>query len=290
MPLQKEDFKGLLKTMNGLPVTIRLLDPPLHEFLPTLEEVLRDIFEMKLAGKTEGLAEKEEVLKKVKELMEVNPMIGHRGIRLGTTNPEIYEMQIRAFLEATAEVIKEGIKTHAEVMIPNVTEVNELIHLRKTVIEPVRAEVEKKYGIKVPFMYGTMVECVRAALTADKIATEAEFFSFGTNDLTQGTFSYSREDCEQKFLPKYVELKILPANPFEVLDRPGVGQVMKIGVEKGRSTRPELQVGICGEHGGEPSSIEWCHMIGLNYVSCSSYRIPIARIAAAQAQIRHPRD
>ena len=245
---------------------------------------------MKLAGKTEGLAEKEFVLKKVKELMEVNPMIGHRGIRLGTTNPEIYEMQIRAFLEATAEVIKEGIKTHAEVMIPNVTEVNELTHLRKTVIEPVQKEVEEKYGFKIPFMYGTMVECVRAALTADKIATEAQFFSFGTNDLTQGTFSYSREDSENKFIPKYVELKILPANPFEVLDRPGVGEVMRIAVEKGRKTRPELLVGICGEHGGEPSSIEWCHMIGLNYVSCSAFRIPIARVAAAQAQIAHPRD
>ena len=198
-------------------------------------------------------------------------------------------MQIRAFLEATAEVIKEGVPTHAEVMIPNVTDVNELIHLRKTVIEPVRAEVEAKYGIKVPFMYGTMVECVRAGLTADKIATEAEFFSFGTNDLTQGTFSYSREDCENKFLPKYVDLKILPANPFEILDRPGVGEVMRIAVNKGRQTRPELIVGICGEHGGEPSSIEWCHLIGLNYVSCSAYRIPVARIAAAQAQIRHPK-
>ncbi|GAB1221386.1 hypothetical protein ENUP19_0340G0030 [Entamoeba nuttalli] len=290
MPLQKQDFIGLLKTMNGLPVTVRLLDPPLHEFLPTLEELMREIFEMKLSGKTEGLAEKEVVLKKVKELMEVNPMIGHRGIRLGTTNPEIYEMQIRAFLEATAEVIKEGVKTHAEIMIPNVTEVNELINLRKNVLEPVHEEVEKKYGIKVPFMYGTMVECVRAALTADKIATEASFFSFGTNDLTQGTFSYSREDSENKFIPKYVELKILPANPFEILDRPGVGEVMRIAVTKGRQTRPELLVGICGEHGGEPSSIEWCHMIGLNYVSCSSYRIPVARIAAAQAQIRHPRE
>ncbi|ELP91326.1 pyruvate, phosphate dikinase, putative [Entamoeba invadens IP1] len=290
MPLQKEDFRGLLTTMNGLPVTIRLLDPPLHEFLPTLEELMREIFEMKLANKTEGLADKERVMRKVKELMEVNPMIGHRGIRLGTTNPEIYEMQIRAFLEATAEVIKAGIKTHAEIMIPNVTEVNELIHLRKTVLDRVHKEVETKYGIKVPFMYGTMVECVRAALTADKIATEAEFFSFGTNDLTQGTFSYSREDCENKFLPKYVELKILPANPFEILDRPGVGEVMKIGVERGRKTRPDLIVGICGEHGGEPSSIEWCHMIGLNYVSCSSFRIPVARIAAAQAQIRHPKN
>jgi pyruvate,orthophosphate dikinase len=290
MPLQKADFKGLLKVMNGKPVTVRLLDPPLHEFLPTLETLLREIFEAKLAGKTEGIAEKEVMLKKVKELMEVNPMIGHRGIRLGTTNPEIYKMQITAFLEAVAESIKEGVPTHAEVMIPNVTEVNELTHLRKTILDPVHEEVEKKYGMKVPFMYGTMVECVRAALTADKIATEASFFSFGTNDLTQGTFSYSREDCEQKFLPKYVELKILPANPFEVLDRPGVGQVMKIAVEKGRQTRKDLIVGICGEHGGEPSSIEWCHMIGLNYVSCSAFRIPVARIAAAQAQITHPRD
>jgi pyruvate,orthophosphate dikinase len=287
LPLQKSDFIGILKAMAPLPVTIRLLDPPLHEFLPSIEVLVREIYEIKLAGKTEGIEQKEKLLKKVKELTEINPMIGHRGIRLGITHPEIYEMQIQAIVEAGAECIKEGVNAHIEIMIPNVTDVNELIFCREKMITPVRERVEAKYGFKVPFLYGTMIECVRAALTSAKIASECQFFSFGTNDLTQGTFSYSREDCEQKFLPKYVELDILPANPFEILDRPGVGEVMKISVERGRQTRPELKVGICGEHGGEPSSIEWCHIIGLNYVSCSPFRIPIARVAAAHAALAH---
>jgi pyruvate,orthophosphate dikinase len=286
LPLQRQDFIDIFTAMSPLPVTVRLLDPPLHEFLPSLEVVLREIYEMKLKGATAAdIAPKERVLKKVKELMEVNPMIGHRGIRLGVTNPEIYEMQIKAIIEAGAQCIKDKKEIHVEIMLPNVTDVNELTYMREKVVAPLSEQVEKETGIKVPFMYGTMVECVRAAMTAAKVAKEAEFFSFGTNDLTQGTFSYSREDVEQKFIPKYVELKILANNPFEVLDREGVGRVMDIAVKEGRTTRPKLKVGICGEHGGEPASIEWCHIIGLDYVSCSAFRIPVARLAAAQAAI-----
>jgi pyruvate,orthophosphate dikinase len=285
--LQRKDFVDIFKAMSPLPVTVRLLDPPLHEFLPSLEVTLREIYEAKLKGdqKPEWFAHKERVLKKIKELMEVNPMIGHRGIRLGITNPEIYEMQIRAIIEAGAILVKENVEFHAEIMMPNVTDLNELTFMKEKVVDPVTAQVEAESGVKVPFMYGSMIECVRAAMTASKIATLSEFFSFGTNDLTQGTFSYSREDVEQKFIPKYVEYKILPANPFEILDRSGVGRVMDIAVKEGRQTRPNLKVGICGEHGGEPSSIEWCHLIGLNYVSCSAFRIPTARVAAAHSAL-----
>jgi pyruvate,orthophosphate dikinase len=245
---------------------------------------------MKLKGEPEEkIKEKEVILEKVKELMEVNPMIGHRGIRLGITHPEIYEMQMRAVLEAGAHLMKANVPFQVEVMLPNLTDVNELIWMRTNVIDPLVKKVAEETGCTVPFKYGTMVECVRAALTAGKVAEVAEFFSFGTNDLTQGTFSYSREDAEQKFIPAYVEKKILPANPFEILDRPGVGRVMDIAVQEGRKTRPNLKVGICGEHGGEPSSIEWCHMIGLTYVSCSAFRVPIARLAAAHAAIKNPK-
>lgn len=268
---------------------MRLLDPPLHEFLPSLEVVLREIYEMKLKNASaQELAPKERVLKKVKELMEVNPMIGHRGIRLGITHPDIYAMQMRAILEAGAILMKKNIEPHIELMLPNLTDVNELIYMRQHVVDPLIKEVEKETGVVVPFAYGTMVECVRAAMTAAKAATVAEFFSFGTNDLTQGTFSYSREDVENKFIPAYVSKKILAANPFEILDREGVGRVMDIAVKEGRTTRPKLKVGICGEHGGEPSSIEWCHIIGLDYVSCSAFRIPVARLAAAHAAILNP--
>jgi pyruvate,orthophosphate dikinase len=288
LPLQRKDFIDIFTAMVGLPVTVRLLDPPLHEFLPTLEVVLRDIYEMKLKGESEEkIAPKERILKKIKELAEVNPMIGHRGIRLGITHPEIYEMQIRALMQAGAQCIKDKVDIHFEIMMPNVTDVNEIIFMKEHVVDPVVIEVEKETGIKVPFMYGTMIECVRACMTAAKIAKVAEFFSFGTNDLSQGTFSYSREDVEQKFIPAYIAKKILPANPFEILDREGVGRVMDIAVKEGRATRPNLKVGICGEHGGEPSSIEWCHIIGLDYVSCSSFRIPVARLAAAHAAINN---
>ena len=288
LPLQRKDFVEIFSTMSPLPVTVRFLDPPLHEFLPSLEVVLRKVYEMKMAGApAEEIAKEERTLNKVKELMEVNPMIGHRGIRLGITHPEIYEMQMRAVLEAACDCHDKGIETHVEVMLPNLTDVNELIYMRKNIVDPIVAEIEKERGFRPPFMYGTMVECVRAALTAYKVAEVAEFFSFGTNDLTQGTFSYSREDVEQKFIPQYLKYGILPANPFEKLDRLGVGRVMKIAVEEGRKTRPNLKCGICGEHGGEPSSIEWCHIIGLNYVSCSAYRIPVARLAAAHAAINN---
>eukprot|EP01106_Pelomyxa_sp_JSP_P007363 TRINITY_DN2211_c0_g1_i2.p2 TRINITY_DN2211_c0_g1~~TRINITY_DN2211_c0_g1_i2.p2 ORF type:complete len:318 (-),score=135.82 TRINITY_DN2211_c0_g1_i2:58-1011(-) len=299
LPLQKKDFVDIFTVMSPYPVTVRFLDPPLHEFLPSLEVVLREMYELKLKAvvKPQGLedpefkaayAHKERVFKKVKELMEVNPMIGHRGIRLGITHPEIYAMQMKAILEATAECIKAGKEVHVELMLPNLTDVNELIWMKEHVLDPVLKEVEEMYKMKVPYMYGTMVECVRAALTAAKVASVAEFFSFGTNDLSQGTFSYSREDVENKFMPKYVEYRILPANPFEILDRSGVGRVMDIAVKEGRTTRPKLKCGICGEHGGEPASIEWCHIIGLNYVSCSAFRIPVARLAAAQAAIQNP--
>jgi pyruvate,orthophosphate dikinase len=286
LELQRKDFVDIFTAMAPLPVTVRLLDPPLHEFLPSLEVILREIYELKLKGATaEELAPKERVLKKVKELMEVNPMIGHRGIRLGITHPDIYAMQMRAVLEAGAIITKQGLEPHIELMLPNLTDVNELIYMREHVVDPLIAQVEKESGVKVPFAYGTMVECVRAAMTAAKVATVAEFFSFGTNDLTQGTFSYSREDVENKFIPAYVEKKILAANPFEILDRDGVGRVMDIAVSEGRKTRPKLKVGVCGEHGGEPSSICFCHRIGLDYVSCSPYRIPVARLAAAHAAL-----
>jgi len=289
MPLQKQDFIEIFKAMEPYPVTVRLLDPPLHEFLPSLEQLLREIYEMRLKGENdEKIKEREKILRKVKELMEINPMIGHRGVRLGVTNPEIYDMQVRAILEAGAQLIKEKHQPKIEIMIPNVTDVNELKFVKERV-DKIAKEVRDSTGVEVPFLFGTMVETVRACLTAKKIAEVAQFFSFGTNDLTQGTFSYSREDAENKFLPKYVEGKILPANPFEILDREGVGRLMKIAVEEGRATRPDLKVGICGEHGGEPSSIEWCHIIGQNYVSCSAYRVPIARLAAAQAKIMEDR-
>ena len=288
LPLQRKDFVEIFTTMSPLPVTVRFLDPPLHEFLPSLEVTLRKVYEMKMAGApAEEIAKEERTLNKIKELMEVNPMIGHRGIRLGITHPEIYEMQMRAVLEAACDCHDKNVEVHVEVMLPNLTDVNELIYMRKNIVDPIVDEIEKERGFRPEFMYGTMVECVRAALTAGKVAEVAQFFSFGTNDLTQGTFSYSREDVEQKFIPQYLKYGILPANPFEKLDRAGVGRVMQIAVENGRKTRPNLKCGICGEHGGEPSSIEWCHIIGLNYVSCSAYRIPVARLAAAHAAINN---
>lgn len=292
LKLQRQDFIEIFKIMNGLPVTIRLLDPPLHEFLPSQEQLLTELFEMRLKGvdmKSKEYLAKEKVFEKAKELSEVNPMIGHRGVRLGITHPEIYEMQVKAILEAEAECLKQKVNIgEIEIMLPNVTDVNEVKFMKKNVIEPVTKEVTDEYnGVTLKYKVGTMVECVRAALLADELAEECMFFSFGTNDLTQGTFSYSREDIENKFLEKYLKEKILPHNPFEVLDRKGVAKVMKIAVESGRSVRSDLKCGICGEHGGDPESIEICHEIGLTYVSCSSFRIPVARLCAAQAAIKH---
>ena len=286
LPMQKGDFKEIFREMDGLPVIIRLLDLPLHEFLPNLEELLVEVTTLKIKGKDkEKLAEKEKVLKKVQSLTEHNPMLGHRGCRIGIRYPEIYEMQVRAIFEAATELAKEGVSVKPEIMLPLVSEANEMKFLRER-IEKIAKEVMKEAGVKVKYLIGTMIEIPRAALTADEIAKYAEFFSFGTNDLTQTTWGYSRDDAEAKFLANYLENKIISVNPFEVVDRSGVGKLMKIAVELGRKTRKDLEVGICGEHGGEPNSVEFCHQLGLNYVSCSPFRIPIARLAAAQATLK----
>ncbi len=277
-PYQKEDFIGIFKAMDGLPVTIRLLDPPLHEFLP------KNLEEMEEVAKDLGV-EVEKIKELSEKLHEFNPMLGHRGCRLGITFPEIYEMQVYAIMEAACEVTKEGIKAIPEIMIPLVGHYNELKILRE-ITENICEKVMNDYNTKIEYKIGTMIELPRAALTADEIAEYAEFFSFGTNDLTQTTFGFSRDDSG-KFLKEYVEKKILPKDPFVTLDTGGVGQLIEIGIKKGKKTRPDLKVGICGEHGGDPASIEFCHKVGMNYVSCSPYRVPIARLAAAQAKIIH---
>jgi pyruvate, orthophosphate dikinase len=274
--LQRKDFEGIFRAMNGLPVTIRTLDPPLHEFLPHGEEGTR-----KLARKLKVNAKR--LWDTVQSLHEANPMLGHRGCRLGIVFPEITEMQARAIFEAAVNMQKKGIKVLPEVMIPLVADLNEL-RLQADVVRRMAAEVCEKSQQKVEYLVGTMIELPRAALTADRIAEVAEFFSFGTNDLTQTTFGISRDDSG-KFLPFYIENRIFKDDPFQVLDQEGVGQLLRMGTEKGRKTRPDLKVGICGEHGGEPSSVIFCHLVGLNYVSCSPYRIPIARLAAAQAAL-----
>jgi len=286
MPMQKGDFKEIFRVMDGLPVTIRCLDPPLHEFLPNMEELLVEVTTMKCKGASEAqIAEKEKVLKKVQALSEHNPMLGHRGVRLGVRYPEIYEMQTRAIFEAATELAKEGVKVKLEIMLPLVGQASELGFLRER-LEKIGEEVMSKAGVHLHYMIGTMMEVPRACLTADEVAKYAEFFSYGTNDLTQTVYGYSRDDAEGKFIPYYLDKKIMDSNPFEMLDRNGVGKLMKIGVELGRRTRKDLEVGICGEHGGEPSSVEFCHEIGLDYVSCSAYRVPIARLAAAQAKLK----
>jgi len=280
LPMQREDFYGIFKAMEGLGVTIRLLDPPLHEFLP------HDLESQKEMAKELGITV-DDVKAKVEELHEFNPMLGHRGCRLGITYPEITEMQARAIFEAACQLVKEGVDVKPEVMVPLVGHVKELI-MQKDIIVKTAEAVMKEMGVKVDYMVGTMIEVPRAAVTADEIAKVAEFFSFGTNDLTQMTFGFSRDDAG-KFLKEYVDKKILPHDPFRVLDRDGVGQLVKMAFEKGRSVNPKLKLGICGEHGGEPSSVEFCHIVGLDYVSCSPFRVPIARLAAAQAAIRFPR-
>jgi len=289
MPMQKQDFKEILQAMQGFDVTIRLLDPPLHEFLPKAEELIEEIYALKAKKANPAtITEKERVLRRVRALSEVNPMMGQRGIRLGIMMPDIYEMQTRAIIEAVTELVKQGVDVRPEIMLPNVGSAAEMKYIREK-IEKIVKEIIEKAKVKLTYHIGTMIEVVRACLVADKIAEYAEFFSFGTNDLTQGTFSFSREDAEAKFITKYLEEKLIVYSPFEVLDRDGVGQLMKIGVDLGRKTRPDIKIGICGEHGGEPNSIEWCHIIGLDYVSCSPFRLPIARIAAAQAELKHPR-
>ena len=282
LPMQYQDFYDMFKSLGEYPMTIRLLDPPLHEFLPSKEELIAEVATLK-ALKQEA-SEKEAMLSTVEIISESNPMMGLRGCRLGLTYPEINEMQVRAIFQAACDLKKEGLNVKPEVMIPLVGHVNELKEARK-VLERVAQEVMKEKEVSVEYMFGTMIEIPRAALTADEIAEYAEFFSFGTNDLTQMTFGFSRDDAEAKFLGKYVDEKILPQNPFETLDQKGVGQLMEIALEKALKVRPELKRGICGEHGGDPASVKFCHKIGLNYVSCSPFRIPQARLAAAQAVI-----
>ena len=317
LPIQRADFVGIFRGMAPHPVTIRLLDPPIHEFLPTERQLEDDIARLHdLRGAARGMevlteaarfaldtlipatlrdfgetrlidsiiARKEAILRKARALREVNPMLGHRGVRLGITYPEIYTMQIRAVLEAAADCVRSGVEVHPEIMVPQVCTAQEL-NLVRDYMSAVQKQVELTYGVQVPCRFGTMVEVVRACMRAENLAEVAEFFSFGTNDLTQATFSFSREDAENKFLPMYNERGILQDNPFEVLDVKGVGRLMALAVEWGRRSRPGLKVGICGEHGGHPASIIFCDSIGLDYVSCSAPRVPIARLAAAQAAI-----
>jgi len=286
LPMQRSDFLGLFKEMKGYPVTIRLLDPPLHEFLPKREELMVEVAVLKATGKGDSAdaKAKEKLLSRVEELHEFNPMLGHRGCRLGIVYPEITRMQARAIFEAAAELAKKKVKVIPEVMVPLVGMPSELSNQKKIIVETAdKVMAEKK--VKIEYMVGTMIELPRAAITADVIAKEAEFFSFGTNDLTQTTFGFSRDDAG-KFITYYMENGIMEKDPFVAIDQDGVGQLIKMGVEKGRKTRKNLKVGICGEHGGEPSSVEFCHKVGLNYVSCSPYRVPIARMAAAHARIK----
>ncbi len=328
LPMQKADFKKILMRMEGLPVTIRLLDLPLHEFLPSVESLVWEIERLKEVQHSlkqtetipdsaklfleptlqkyllkvkhamsklseirkehlldELIKKKEEVLQKVRDSTEVNPMLGNRGVRLAIKYPEIYRMQIRAILEASAELIKSGVDVLPEIMVPQVVTSQELKEVHRW-LEMIKRDVEKEHDIQIPLQFGTMIETVRACMRAGSLADVTDFFSFGSNDLTQGTFSFSREDAENKFLPLYKEMKILMDNPFEVLDIKGVGRLMKITIDWGKKSNSNLKIGICGEHGGNPRSIEFCQALGLTYVSCSPYRIPIARLAAAQARLK----
>jgi pyruvate,orthophosphate dikinase len=277
MPMQKGDFKGIFEVMDGLPVTIRLLDPPLHEFLPHEDKHLQELaLEMGVPA--------DRLKAKVDQLHEFNPMLGHRGCRLAITYPEICEMQARAIMEAACELKKEGKNVIPEIMVPLVATVKEFKPLKDIIIR-IAQDVMNETGVKVDYKIGTMIELPRAAICADEIAKEAEFFSFGTNDLTQTAFGLSRDDAG-RFLPFYVEKKILPEDPFVSIDKEGVGVLMKIAIEKGKKARPDIKLGICGEHGGEPESVKFCYAIGLNYVSCSPFRVPVARLAAAHAAMQ----
>src|SRR2546425_890422 len=284
LPMQRDDFYGVFKAMHGEPVTIRTIDPPLHEFLPKREELMVEIAKLEnRQGAAEELEKKLALLRRVEQLHEFNPMLGHRGVRLGITYPEITEMQTRAIIEAACQLSKEGLKVVPEIMIPLVGLVKELRD-QKLIVDRVAAEVMKEKGVKIDYLVGTMIEVPRGAVTADEIATEAQFFSFGTNDLTQTTFGFSRDDIG-KFLGMYEERKLVPANPFVTIDRPGVGRLMRISTEEGRASNPSLHVGICGEHGGDPASVQFCHELGLDYVSCSPFRVETARLAAGQAAV-----
>jgi pyruvate,orthophosphate dikinase len=284
LPLQKDDFIGLYRQMEGFPVTIRLLDPPLHEFLPKREELMVEIARLELTGSDGAqLEEKRRLLARVEELHEFNPMLGLRGCRLGITMPEITRMQARAVMEAACELAKEGKKIVPEIMIPLVGMVSEM-KSQKDLVREVAQETMKRHNVKLSYLIGTMIELPRAAVTADRIAEEAEFFSFGTNDLTQTTFGFSRDDAA-KFIDHYKTANLMDSDPFAVLDREGVGALMKQAIAGGRNSRPGIKLGICGEHGGDPSSVEFCHQLGLDYVSCSPYRVAIARLAAAHAAL-----
>ena len=279
--LQKSDFVKILKAMEGYKVTIRLLDPPLNEFLPNPEELLDKIYKNKSGKK---LSDTKKVLERARELAEVNPMMGHRGVRLGITYPEIYEMQIRSVFEATAELVKKKVDARPQIMIPQISSISELNHIKK-IYDVIRSEMEKKHKVRLEINFGTMLEVVRACLTSDQLVKTAEFFSFGTNDLTQAVFSFSREDAEGKFLPEYMEKDLLETSPFQSIDENGVGDLMKIAISQGRKHKKDLEIGICGEHGGDPNSIKFCHSVNISYVSASPHRIPIAIVAAAQAAI-----
>lgn len=282
LPYQRSDFDGLFEAMTGLPVIIRLIDPPLHEFMPDEGEILEAVIANRINGTVDQ--EKEDLLVNIQNLHESNPMMGLRGVRLSVMMPEIVSMQVRAIFEAAADVKLRGFEPKPEVMIPLTGHINEL-HFIQPKLEEIAAKVMEEKGVEFEYKFGTMIEIPRAGLTADEIAETAEFFSFGTNDLTQFTFGYSRDDAERNFLVKYVEDGILPKNPFQTIDIPGVGQLMDLTVKKGRATRTDLEVGICGEHGGDPESIDWCYRIGLDYVSCSPFRVPVARLAAAQSAL-----
>jgi pyruvate,orthophosphate dikinase len=299
--MQKADFIGLFETMSPYAVTVRFLDPPLHEFLPKREELMVEIAKLEATGKTStnsdlikkavdlvkepgtDLSKAKTLLHRVEELHEFNPMLGHRGCRLGVTYPEITEMQTEAVISAACELVKKGKKIVPEIMIPLVGAVSELKNQKDIVIRVAQATI-KKYGVKLEYKIGTMIELPRAAVTADKIAVEADFFSFGTNDLTQTTFGFSRDDTA-KIIAHYTDKGLYEKDPFQVLDREGVGELVKMAIAKGRGVKKDLKVGICGEHGGDPNSVEFCHMAGLDYVSCSPFRVPIARLAAARATL-----
>jgi pyruvate,orthophosphate dikinase len=296
LPIQREDFVGLFKVMDGLPVIIRLLDPPLHEFLPNHIDLLTELSDLKIRFQharslkevddvLSEVEQKKNILKRVERLHEANPMLGLRGVRLGIHIPELTTMQVRAIFEAACQVAKEGVDVHPEIMIPLTSHVNEL-KIQRKVLEAEALKVMQEKDLTIDYKFGTMIEIPRAALTADEIAHYAQFFSFGTNDLTQTTFGISRDDAEASFMIEYMESGILPDNPFATIDKNGVGELMRIAVAKGRSVKPDLECGICGEHGGEPQSIQLCHDLGLTYVSCSPFRVPIARLAAAHAAIK----
>jgi pyruvate,orthophosphate dikinase len=287
LPFQRADFAGLFNAMDGFPVIIRLIDPPLHEFMPDEEKLFEEVVTMRVKGETEGLQEKETLLAAIKAMHESNPMMGLRGVRLSIYMPELVEMQVRAIFEAACDETLKGIVVKPEVMIPLTGTVKELEWIQPRLIRIAKQVLEEKGVKELHYKFGTMIEIPRACVTAGEIAAVAEFFSFGTNDLTQMTFGYSRDDAERNFLVKYVELGILDKNPFQTIDRAGVGKLMQMAVNDGRAVRPSLEVGICGEHGGDPDSIEFCHIIGNNYVSCSPFRVPIARLAAAHAALKH---